>query len=245
LGSRNTNSGEEVLLQHEVIDANQQLSRAIYLGDGSDPLVKHIQQQVLFNQDNSNLDELIELNPTELFYDLDININPLGNISLGNDFVAYGHDLTATMAVDIPIRLGVEGLVLVDTFAFRFEETNPEQGSELINEGFLRLHLENEYPLDADVQLTILDENNIALIDLFDAPQRVGGAMVDANGKPSGFTSAVVEMPVDAAVIDALRRGRSIRMDARVDSYEKQVVELYDNHQIRFSLVADLNMDRP
>lgn len=245
LGSRNTNDGAEAQLQHEVINNAQQLSRAIYLGDDSDPLVKHIQQRIVFDQTNSNLDELIELNPTELFYDLDIDINPLGNISLGNDFVVFGHDLTATMDVDIPIKLGLEGLVLADTFAFLFEESNPEQGTGLINQGFLRLYVENEYPLDAEVQLTVLDENNVPLIELFDTPQRILAAEVDAQGKAIGFTASTVEMPVNGEVIDALKQGRSIRMEAHIDSYEQQVIQLYDNHNIRFSLVADLNMNRP
>lgn len=245
LGSVNQGNATTALLAHPIIGSKQLLSRAIFLGENMDPPVKHIQKSYEFNEDNSNLDALIEVNPTHLFYDVNIDINPLGNITLGNDFVFFGHNLSAVMQVDIPIKLGVEGLVLTDTFDFLFEEPNPEEGSGLINSGYLNLYLINGYPLGAEIALEVLNEQSEVIGELAPGGSSIGAAHVNSIGKVIQPISSVIKMPVDQAKIAMLKEGRMIKMTARLSSTDGGIIHLYDNHVIKFSLVADFNVNTP
>lgn len=242
LESYNDASGITSNLQHSIIGQNQFFGRAIDLVEPANP-VKYISKTFEFNDENSNLDELIELKPSGLIFDLDLKINPLGNISLGNDFVYYGHDLSLYVDVDIPVKIGLEGLVLQDTFAFTLEEENPEKGADRINSGFLKLDLDNEYPLAARVQLYVEDENRALLDSLLPAPQTIEATMVDANNRAIGSAQSLIEIPVNQEVVNLLRAGSFIRFKAIIDTYNKQVVNIYDDHSIRFKLVGDLNVN--
>ena len=111
--------------------------------------VKHITKTISFDESNSNLNELFELNPSALIYDIDLETNPLGNVSLGNDFVYYGHDLSATMLIDVPLRIGVEGLSLDDTFNLNVDLEDNDQ----LRDGTLDLYVENGFPFQADFNL--------------------------------------------------------------------------------------------
>jgi hypothetical protein len=245
LGAVNQQTGATALLNHSIIGSRQFLSRAIFLGPNLDPPVKHIQRSYDFNQNNSNLDALLEVNPTHLFYDLSVDINPLGNVTLGNDFVYFGHNLSAVMQVDIPIKIGVDGLLLNDTFDFLFEEPNPEDGSGLINSGYLNLYLSNGYPLGADIVLNILNEQGEDIGELVPGGAVIDGALVNEFGKVVEEASSTVKIPVDQTKIAMLKAGRMIKMSASLSSTDGRVIQLYDNHVIKFSLVADFNMNTP
>ena len=240
--SSSNSFGQSATLTHSVIGQTQQLSRAVNLFSQQNP-VKHIVKTFVFNEANSNLDELIGLRPSSLNYNLDLIINPLGNISLGNDFIYYGHDISVLMDIDVPLKVGVLGLVLQDTFAVEFIEENPDQGSGLINGGYLRVHFDNAYPFSMEVQLYLQDENGVEIDSLLDEAQAIESSITNEQGELVSNGTTEVVIPVDQEIIEKLKLTRALRMRAVIDTYNGQVVNIYDNYRISFKMIADLNVN--
>jgi len=234
--------GQSASLSHPVIEQTQQLSRAVNLYSKENP-VKHIFKTFDFTHENSNLDELIELRPNRLQYNLDLSINPLGNISLGNDFVYYGNDISVSLDMDVPLKVGVSGLVLQDTFDVEFVEENPEQGTGLINGGYVRVYFDNGYPFSTEVQLYLQDENGVEIDSLLDQPQSIASAIADAQGELLVNGESEIVIPVNQEIIEKLKLAKAMRLLAVIDTYDGQVVNIYDNYTIGFKMVADLNVN--
>lgn len=245
LASRNVVSGAEADLDHYIVGQVQQFGRAVNLYQPGNP-VKHISKTISFTAANSNLDELIELKPTSLFYDMTLEINPLGNISLGNDFVYYGHDLSATMFIDIPLKVGIEGLTLQDTFAFSFiEEREENRPADKVNSGYLNAYFENYYPIETQVQLYLLDGDSLQFDSLIVPLQSISAATPDSNGRVTLPAKSKVSIPVGPDQIESLRKTAAIRLKAVIDTYNTDVVRVYDDGFINFKLVGDINFSLP
>jgi len=234
--------GASSSVSHPVIGQTQQLSRAVNLYSKENP-VKHIFKTFEFTDQNSNLDQLVEIRPNVLHYNLDLSINPLGNISLGNDFIYHGHDISVNLDMDVPLKVGVSGLVLQDTFDVEFVEENPEQGTGLINGGFVRVYFDNGYPFSTEVQLYLQDENGVEIDSLLDQAQTIASATADAQGELLSNGKSEIVIPVDQEVIEQLKRAKAMRLRAVIDTYDGAVVNIYSSYTIGFKMVADLNVN--
>ena len=98
----------------------------------------------------------IENLPDKISYNVDFFMNPLGNVSGGNDFVYYGKGLFINMSLTIPIQLASNNLTLSDTVAFN----NMKNTINTINGGQLYLISENTFPLEASIEMKLLNSNN-------------------------------------------------------------------------------------
>lgn len=231
--------GEEVVLEHPIVDEVQTFGRAVNLYDPSDP-VKHIQKQISFNADNSNLDALLELKPTALAYDLDLEINPLGNISLGNDFVYYGHDLSVSLDLDVPLKVGVAGLTLNDTFDVNLDSM--ASVDDRLQSLLFRVYLSNGYPFDAELNLLLLDENGAPLIDITPDPNTIAAAAVDGSGKVITIEDSYLEFSLTGEDLSKIGQISSLAINASLDTYNAQVIEISDGLEIGFKVLVDANV---
>ena len=84
----NSNTSNNASLNHASIGTPINLNRAQLTS--SIPEVTYSNYNISMNTGNSNIDQLIEIFPNQLVYDINLTINPLGNISGGNDFVFKG-----------------------------------------------------------------------------------------------------------------------------------------------------------
>lgn len=242
IGSYNSESNVGVNLNHSVVGTNLQFSRAIDLHPSQND-VKHTQKEFVFDEDNSNLDELLELKPDNLIFDLDLEINPLGNVSLGNDFVYYGHDLGAYLSVDVPLKVGVRGLVLSDTFDFNIADSGDNVQFDPLNEGRLILYLNNGFPIEGTVQLILLDEDDIILDSLFDAPAAIQSGIPVQGSATVSSTESVIEIGVSQAKLESLNETRRVLLKSILGTNEGEVTSIYDNGTISFKLLADVNLN--
>jgi hypothetical protein len=147
------------------------------------------------------------------------------------------------MDIDVPLKVGVSGLVLQDTFAVEFIEENPDQGSGLINGGYLRVYFDNAYPFSTEVQLYLQDENGVEIDSLLNEAQAIASSITDEQGELVSNGTSEVVIPVNQEIIEKLRLAKAMRMRAVIDTYNGQVVNIYDNYRISFKMIADLNVN--
>lgn len=235
------NNGISVALDHELIGSPLNFTRAINLYDRANP-VKHIQRKVLFTDENSNLDALLENRPEQFFADLFVEVNPLGNVSLGNDFAYYGHNLSASIDLDVPLIVGARGLFLQDTFKFKYNAPSGQNQADRINSGSLNFILDNGYAVDARVQFFLLDSLGNQLDSLLMAPYWINGGVESADGLTVTPARSIMEIPVNQTKISLMEMASDIRFEALLNTTGIDSIHVRTDQKIDFKVVADLNV---
>ena len=94
----NSNNGANHSLTHSIIGSPININRATQTN--SVPEVNYTSYSNLLTTSNSNIDNLIEIFPNKLQYDISLLINPFGNISGSNDFIFKKHPLKTKLNVE-------------------------------------------------------------------------------------------------------------------------------------------------
>ncbi|MBL7950976.1 MAG: hypothetical protein JNM62_04595 [Flavobacteriales bacterium] len=150
LRALNTRTGVSVDLQHSILQGPINLNRAIDLGNGSQ--ASHYTNEL--DNDDSNVDAFLENLPNELRYDLELELNPLGNISNGNDFVYHDSRLKADLELEVPLNVIATDLVLENIL----KPDLPGNGSDqVLGASTINLFATNGFPFEARVELDIVD----------------------------------------------------------------------------------------
>ena len=207
LTSINSNTGASVPLTHSIVGNPINLNRAQDLGGSFQSSV----WQTTLDGNNSNIDGFVENLPDQLSYDAELEVNPLGDISNGHDFLYYESALSAQLEVEIPLRLIATDLTLQNVVAP--ELPGSAEGHAILS-GDLRLFATNGFPFSAELRMEIvdLDGNLLAIIPVTGL---VEAGLVGAND--------LVHTPVLSRCVATLT--------------EDQVDLLYTDARIRLSVV--------
>ena len=123
-------------LNHYSINQNININRALDLGNDFQYSVNNL----YFNSDNSNIDQLIGVFPDEINIDYSVISNPLGNQSWYNDFIFNKHPLSLNLGVNIPLIQNFDSIIYNDTLYLKIPE-NLE-----IKNANIKLEFNNEFP---------------------------------------------------------------------------------------------------
>lgn len=188
------------------------------------------------DETNSNADELFDIQPNELIYDLGLIINPSG-VNNPNGF-AYRHDpVEAWMSVEIPLHLSIDGLLLIDTSDFDYSEIDNEGG--LIGGDFI-LIAENTMPLDATVDLIAIDSLGMALDTLF-AQETIAAADLGPDDKVTDARRSEVHYSLNTESIAQLRKANRLVFIGRYSTADlPKQIRLYDHYGTDLKLTGEL-----
>jgi hypothetical protein len=192
----NSRTGASVELSHPIIGAPLNVDRAIDLGN----TFQEARNGWSVNSGNSNIAELIEVLPDRLAYDLDLELDPLGDVSNGNDFFYYESTLAADLEVEIPLRLRATDLVLQKDLSVELDGTIERHA---LRSGTLHVFATNGFPFSAGLQLSIVDANGQVQATL--APGGiVPSAQVNMNGDVTSGAFTQVSFTITAEDLDRL-----------------------------------------
>jgi hypothetical protein len=174
--------------------------------------------------------------PDRLEYDLDFNLNPLGNASGHHDFL-YTDDLfDANLNVYFPLRFAANQLLFTDTQALAAIDTS---GGNDIGDGVFTLIAENGFPYELEVQLITLDENLHATDSLF-VPNTIDPAPMDGNFRAIGKQRTEIEINLPVSRREKLLNAKFIAIRARFStSSYPQVLQIYSDYVLNLKLVGD------
>lgn len=236
LSTINTNAMNSAVLSHSVIGTPLNLNRAQLTF--SIPEVIYTNYNVAMNTSNSNIDQLIELFPNQLLYDINLNVNPLGNISGGNDFVFKNHSLETNLNVEFPLSLVANNLTLQDTVDFSLASDGK---SGRIIDGTLFLYADNGYPFDATIQLALYDENMNFLQNLT-VNNQIQSAPVNMALRVINKKESVVSIPLTTEDIDNLYLAKHVLLKiAFTTTNQPQFIKIYEGYEIDIQMVGDFS----
>jgi hypothetical protein len=230
----NTNTGTNAVLNGNVIGSSININRG--QETFSVPEVNYSNTSVSINTPSSNIDQLIEIFPNQLLYDINLNINPFGNISGGNDFVFKKHPLKTQLNVEFPLSIIANNLTLVDTLDFGLdtEETNGR-----IIDGDLILYADNGYPFEATIELELYDVNNVFISKIVSLG-KIESAPVNAALRVTNKKSSRIIYSLSSIDIDNLYNAKKVFLKvAFTTTAQPQFVKIYEGYEIDIQLVGD------
>jgi hypothetical protein len=216
-----------VLLQHELIGSQQILNRAYRIGDE----VYAQQLTYTLDENTSNIKEMIELMPDSVGYAVEVVVNPLGNVSVFNDFAYRQHPLRLRLAVDMPLNVRAEQLTLVDTLTLEIDNDNP------LNDLTLYIDIRNGFSMSANVKLAVLDMQNVVVNEIL-TPGVIPAGSLDANGRvnnPSNSQHVVKVQPND---MESLQQFKKVRLEVIFDSPQSNHVHIYEDYKLSYTIRA-------
>ena len=234
--TQNTSSTNVATLSHSVTGTPININRSTLTS--SIPEVNYTNYNIDINTGNSNIDNLIEILPNQLIYDVGLTINPNGNISGNNDFVFKNHVLETNLKVEFPLSLIATNLALQDTIAFSLPDEN-ETGR--INSGTLFLYADNGFPFDANVQLAMYDEYDNFIQNLT-VQSQILSAPVDGNLRVTSKKQSVLSIPLSLADVDNLYRANKMLFRISFTTQpQSQFVKIYEGYEIDLQIVGDFS----
>jgi len=181
-----------------------------------------------FNSSNSQLPELIAINPTTITYSGSVISNPLGNTGIPNT-LRPNTNITLGFEMDLPLHLRIQDAVTRDTLALSFDS---ELSIDMIQSVKMKLHTQNEFPLDVDLTMFFQDSISGVVLDSLHV-ELLQAAEVDETGKTIEARVYDSNISLNANQFDALLNSTKTILDIRMNSYDNEntAIKLYTDYE--------------
>jgi hypothetical protein len=162
----------------------------------------------------TNVKELLDYRPTELYYQADARINQ--GLNSGNNFVLDTSQLRVKLHLEVPLYGSASGIVLQDTIDTTLDNVESSQ----ISSASLKLAIINQFPLDGDIQFILTDDNYVPIGTLLLPSQIhiIRGATVDAQGDLAAAGQFIDDIELDKTKIEDLFKAKHIILSAALQT---------------------------
>lgn len=184
------------------------INRAGKTNNPSNPVFPWV-QQININNTNSNLNPFLENLPNYFGYSVKAKLNPLGNISAGNDFAYYGHGLKVIADIDIPLAISANSFYLVN-----YAKVDLSHLKELNNVNYCDLFLQarNNYPFDAQLQGYMINDQNQIIDSIFMPGQNtIKQAVTDINNNVLNYVDTKLTASIGVDKVANLKSCKKIK----------------------------------
>ena len=215
------------------------INRAGKTNNASNPVFPFV-KQINLNTNNSNINSFLENLPDLLGYTMNAELNPLGNISAGNDFAYYGHGLNVFADVDIPMQLSSSSFYLQSYSSLNLANS---EALTNVNTCDIILQARNNYPFKAVLQGYLVNEQNVITDSLFTASQNlIQSALVDGNNTVLNYTDTQLTVSLDKNKIEKLKATKQIKFVIQLFLPNQPTpVKLTDTSYLDITLKAIVN----
>ena len=197
-----------------------------------------------FNNSNSQLSDLISISPSQILYSGSVLSNPSGNIGVINS-ITNGSDIKIGFELDLPLHLRLEDAMRTDTLDLDFGGENDDTTeSDYVDSVILKLHTENEFPLDIDLMILFTDSVSGLILDSLDV-EMLDAAEVDEDGRTISANIYDSNIILNSGQIDALFNSNRALLDIKMNSYDNEntAVKLYTDYQFKIAVGAILELN--
>ncbi len=195
-------------------------------------VVEPTYHSILLDEGNSNISDFISNMPNQLLMDVDIEVNPLGNVSANNDFIYTDQPLDAHLIADIPLCVRLDNLKIQDTLAI-------ENALGFDAKGKLFLYVENSFPFEATVSVELIDASGLVVASMA-SQELMASGFYDSSSLQADAVESTLELTFAEGVIENITEANSFVVTVIFDSYGNDLVKLTSQNQLTLSIVADL-----
>ena len=214
-------------LEHPIIDQSINISRALDLGWN----FQYGKNTVDFNNQNSNIEELIGKFPEKINLKYHIESNPLGNHSGFNDFYNSNHALDVDVGIKIPIKFNLNNLRYTDTITVTIPENIHPKSAKIY------MDIENELPLNCCIYMTILNGDSLNI-----SPRCITSANLLNSGNLSESENSSIEIQVNNKAMNQLINEKKIILDLVLNSPDTTInFPISENQNFIYKMGVELN----
>jgi hypothetical protein len=210
---KNTNQiGNTVSLTSPDIGPSFYISPAV----GSWASLQSNSVQLSFEPSNSNLESFLENLGASNEASYEVQLNPWGNTSAGNDEAFPNSRIKVKASAQLPLKLGLDGLTLRDTFDIDFKQNDNKTHVE---SGLIYLDVSNAFPFSCDPVLYLMTENGQILHTLIGSSQ-ISSCEMAAIDPIDGLKKqpSHIEFLIEKEALSDLALIKKIIVEARFDS---------------------------
>jgi len=179
-----------------------------------------------FDNDNSNLSDLILSRPIALEYEFKANANPDLDTSI-KGFLLDTSVFEIQVGVDLPLKGWVENFVADDSLDLNIDPIEEVESAEL------KLIIENQLPLVVEVQGLFLDDTNVPIDSIFTQARPVLSVEPNENA-----TTETIYLPISSEklnnIFDAQKMILSAEFNTSGDTNE--VVEMLSSQKVNIKI---------
>ena len=197
-----------------------------------------------FNNSNSQLSDMISISPSQILYSGSVLSNPNGNIGLINS-ITTGSDIKIGFELDLPLHFRLEDAKRTDTLDLDFGGENDDTTeADYVDSVILKLHTENEFPLDIDLMILFTDSVSGLILDSLDV-EMLDAAEVDEDGRTISANIYDSNIILNSGQIDALFNSNRALLDIKMNSYDNEntAVKIYTDYQFKIAVGAILELN--
>ena len=221
----------EVSLSHEFLGDPINITRATE----NTGIVTPSEVDVEINEGNSNITDFMGVLPNKIVYDIDLNLNPLGDISLGNDFLYTDQSFETSLVLDIPLCLAAENIGMRDTLELKNEPL------EDWAQGSVYLIVENTFPFSATFDLSLLEGANTQA-------ELIGSGEIAAATMPVGLNyvaaESTSEIEIPAELVTKIHQENRIVLNVTFNTAGyPDTVKLREQYYMDVLLTGDIDYE--
>jgi hypothetical protein len=210
---KNTNqSGNTVSLTSPEIGPSFYISPAV----GSWSSLQSNSQELSFDPVNSNLESFLENLGAANEASYEVQLNPWGNTSAGNDEAFPNSRIKVKASAQLPLKLGLDGLTLRDTFDINVKQNDAQTHVE---SGLIYIDVTNAFPFSCDPVMYLMTEDGQILHTLIGSSQ-ISSCEMAAIDPIDGLKKqpSHIEFFLEKEVLADLAILKKIIVEARFDS---------------------------
>ena len=176
--------------------------------------------EIELNAGNSTINDFIGNFPQWIDYDIEVGTNPNGNVSAWRDFVFDDSRLQLYLRLESDANFALGNLILRDTQAVNFGNVDDYKR---LKQAFLLFRIENQFPVGAEIELTLLDQNQnfLTTLDIKDENNSIAAS----SGLVQGQTGAIshIEIGLGKEKIKYLANAKFIKIKTNLTSLGSNV----------------------
>ena len=231
--SNNSRTGNNVPLIHSSINNWITLNRGV----DNNGLVSPSINRVFYTKANSNIDRVIENLSDQMTTELEAQVNPLGNIGSGNDFLYFDQVIEADFHIRLPLKFIAKDLKLRQKIDLNLtDDSNP------VNNALVTIYAENGFPFDAEIQLFLLNSGG-AIIDSVMVQGLIRSANTDALNIVTNPVNSILEAVIPTDKMTIINNNSEVILQIIFNTNNSPHTTIYRDNYIKFKLVTDMNME--
>lgn len=192
---------------------------------------------IFLNNTNTNIVEFLENLSDSVIIGYELDINPFGNITAGNDEFFPDSKMQLFLDGEFPLNFGANDLTLQDTMEIDFVETGAIDPKKV----YASLLYTNGFPLGADLKIYLLDENK-EIIDsiLTNTPLQPG--IYNEVTYATNPSEGQVNFDLDEGILTSLQDTKQLILTIAFNSYNTEKIKINADAFIDFKLKSNLKI---
>lgn len=219
LKSFNAKTGTSIDLQSQFIGTQINIARARKSSFDIASLIPSVKQ---IDLSTSNVEKLIENMPSRLDYSMDFQTNPMGNLSMGNDFAFGGKGLDANIHLEIPLTISANQLVIEDVINYSFDQKSAIQRCALYVSG------DNSYNYNFEFQMFILNEQLQVVDSIYALRPIIYKGVINHN----------LDVELSQSQLQHLRSNKKLRIYTKISSLIGLTDEIFASDRLKLKLTV-------